>query len=86
MQVLSVAAIVGTFALICVLIWLVGRSLQRRGHDLTFIDPADPESLRGVPGNVDITPPVRPYPHRDSSLFHDSDANRSPRQKPGDSS
>jgi hypothetical protein len=72
MQILAVSGIVGAFALICVVIFLVGRSLQRRGHDLTFVDPRYPDSLQAVPPQVDFSPP-RPYPPDDTSLFTDSD-------------
>ncbi|MDT5305359.1 MAG: hypothetical protein QOE48_1027 [Mycobacterium sp.] len=67
MQILAVSGVVGAFAAICVVIYLVGRSLQRRGHNLTFVDPRYPDSLQAVPPKVDITPP-RPYPHDDTSL------------------
>jgi hypothetical protein len=73
MQVLAVAGVVAAFALICVVIYLLGRSLQRRGRDLTFIDPHYPDSIQAATGNVDITPPGRPYPHDDTSLVEGED-------------
>ena len=57
MQILAVAGIIAAFVLVCLVIYRVGRSLQRRGRDLTFIDPRYPDSMQAVPGNLDITPP-----------------------------
>jgi hypothetical protein len=56
MQILAVAGIVAAFAVACLVIYLVGRSLQRRGRDLTFFDPHYPDSMQAAPGKVDITP------------------------------
>jgi hypothetical protein len=42
--------------LVCFAIYLVGRSLQRKGRDLTFIDPGYPDSMQAAPGKVDIRP------------------------------
>ena len=81
MQILAVSGVVGAFAVVCVVIYLVGRSLQRRGHDLTFVDPRYPDSLQAVPPKVDITPP-RPYPHDDTSLFTDADGKSRAPQDP----
>jgi hypothetical protein len=71
MQILAVAGVVGAFALACVVIYLVGRSLQRRGRDLTFIDPRYPDAMQGV--QVKIPPPGGPYPNDDTSLVTDED-------------
>jgi hypothetical protein len=73
MQILAVAGIVAAFAVACLVIHLVGRSLQRRGRDLTFFDPHYPDSMQAVPGKVDITPPGWPNPHDDTSLITDDD-------------
>jgi hypothetical protein len=67
MQVFAVAGIVTTFAMLCTVIYLVGRSLQRRGRDLTFVDP---RYLHASGGDADITPPGRPYLHDDTRLGH----------------
>lgn len=81
MQILAVAGLVGVFALACLVIYMVGRSLQRRGRFPTFIDPGDPACLQGVPPQLDIAPPGRPYPHDDTSLFTDRAEDDLPRQK-----
>jgi hypothetical protein len=73
MQILTVAGIVGVFSLICGVIYLVGRSLQRRGRNLTFVDPRYPDSLQAAQPNVDISPRGRPYAHDDTSLVADDD-------------
>jgi hypothetical protein len=57
MQILAIAGVFGAFALICSLIYVVGRSLQRSGRDLTFRDPGYPDSMQAAPGKVDIRPP-----------------------------
>lgn len=56
MQILAIAGIFGAFALACFLIYVVGRWLHRRGRDLTFVDPAYPESLQGTTGNLGQLP------------------------------
>jgi hypothetical protein len=71
MQVLAVAGIVAAFALACAAIFVAGRALQRRGRDLTFVDPRYPDSMQAVPRNVNITPPGRPHPDGYTSLFQD---------------
>ena len=71
MEILAVIGIIAAFALVCAAIYWVGRSLQRKGHDLNFVDPRYPDSMQAVPGNRDVTPPGRPYPDDDTSLFHD---------------
>jgi hypothetical protein len=71
MEILAVLGIVAAFAVICAVIYRVGRSLQRKGHDLTFVDPHYPDSMQGAPGHLDVTPPSRPHP--DDSLFHDDE-------------
>jgi hypothetical protein len=71
MQVLAVAGIVAPFALACAAIFVAGRALQRRGRDLTFVDPRYPDSMQAVPGNVDIRRPGRLHPEGDTSLFRD---------------
>jgi hypothetical protein len=48
MQVLAVGGIGAAFAALCVAMYLIGRSLQRRGHDLAFVDPSYPDSMRAV--------------------------------------
>jgi hypothetical protein len=73
MQVLAVAGIIAAFVLACAAIYVVGRALQRRGRDLTFIDPRYPDSMQAVPGNLDIARPDRPHPGEDTSLFRDGD-------------
>lgn len=72
MQILAVAGVVGAFVLVCVVIYLVGRSLQRRGHDLSFVDPRYPDSMQQV--QAKIPPPGRPYPNDDSNSISDEDA------------
>jgi hypothetical protein len=71
MQVLAVAGIIAAFALACAAIYVAGRALQRRGRDLTFVDPRYPESMQAVPRNLDITPPGRLHPEGETSLFRD---------------
>ena len=73
MQVLAVAGIIAAFAVACAAIYVAARALQRRGRDLTFVDPRYPDSMQAVPGNLDITPRGRPYPEDDTSLFRDDD-------------
>jgi hypothetical protein len=34
-----------------------------------------PDSMQAVPGNRDVTPPGRPYPDSDTSLFLDDEKN-----------
>jgi hypothetical protein len=72
-QVLAVAGIIAAFAVVCAAIYVAARALQRRGRDLTFVDPRYPDSMQAVPGNLDITPRGRPYPEDDTSLFRDDD-------------
>ncbi len=73
MQVLAVAGIIVAFALACAAIYVAARALQRRGRDLTFVDPRYPDSMQAVPGNLDITPRGRPHREDDTSLFRDED-------------
>lgn len=75
MEILAVIGIIATFALVCAAIYRVGRSLQRNGHDLNFVDPRYPDSMQSAPGNRDVTPPARPYPDDDTSLFLDDEEN-----------
>ena len=75
MEILAVIGIVATFALVCAAIYRVGRSLQRNGHDLNFVDPRYPDSMQAAPGNRDVTPPGRSYPDDDTSLFLDDEEN-----------
>ncbi|MDT5410698.1 MAG: hypothetical protein QOG14_2918 [Mycobacterium sp.] len=75
MEILAVIGIVATFALVCAAIYRVGRSLQRTGHDLNFVDPRYPDSMQAAPGNRDVTPPGRPNPDDDTSLFLDDEEN-----------
>lgn len=58
MQILAVAGIVAAFAVACLVIYLVGRSLQRRGRDLAFFDPHYPDSMQAVPGHSPIAAAV----------------------------
>jgi hypothetical protein len=69
MEILAVIGIIAAFPSVCAAIYWVGRSLQRKGHDLNFVDPRYPDSMQAVPGNRDVTPPGRPYPDSDTSLF-----------------
>ena len=80
MEILAVIGIIGAFALVCAAIYRVGRSLQRKGHDLNFVDPRYPDSMQAAPGNRDMTPPGRPYPDDDTSLFVDDDDTDPPGQ------
>jgi hypothetical protein len=48
MQVLAVGGIVAAFPALCVAMYLVGRSLQRNGRDLAFVDPRYPDSIQAV--------------------------------------
>jgi hypothetical protein len=48
MQVLAVGGIVAAFAALCVATYLVGRSPQRNGRDLAFVDPRYPDSMQAV--------------------------------------
>ena len=75
MEILAVIGIVATFALVCAAVYRVGRSLLRDGHDLNFVDPRYPDSMQAAPGNRDVTPPGRPHPDDDTSLFLDDDTN-----------
>jgi hypothetical protein len=75
MEILAVIGIIAAIALICAAIYRVRRSLQRKGHDLNFVDPRYPDSMQTAPGNRDATPPGRPYPDNDTSLFLDDDTN-----------
>jgi hypothetical protein len=74
MEILAVIGIIAAFALVCAAIYLVGRSLQRKGQDLNFVDPRYPDSMQAAPGNRDVTPPGRRRPD-DTSLFLDDDTN-----------
>jgi hypothetical protein len=73
MQILAVAGVVAAFVLVCAVLYRVGKSLQRRGRDLAFIDPRYPDSMQAVQPNLDISPPGWPYPHDDTSLTGDDD-------------
>jgi hypothetical protein len=73
MQALAVAGIIAAFVLACAAIYIAGRALQRRGRDLTFVDPRYPDSMQAVPGNPDLMRPGRPCPEEDTSLFRDAD-------------
>ena len=75
MEILTVIGIIAAFALVCAAIYRVGRSLQRRGHDLNFVDPRYPDSMQAAPGNRDVTPPGRTHPDDDTSLFLDDEKN-----------
>lgn len=68
MQILAIAGAFGAFTLVCLVIYVVGHSLQRRGRDLTFIDPGYPDSMQAAPGKVDIRPPDSADPHDNTSL------------------
>jgi len=81
MQILAVAGIVGAFALVCGVIYLAGRSLRRKGRDLTFVDPRYPDSMQAVQAKVDLPPPGRPYTHDDTSLVTDDNDKSPPIQK-----
>jgi hypothetical protein len=80
MQILAIAGIVAAFAVVCLGIYLFGRSLQRRGHDLAYVDPRYPDSMQAVQPNADFLPPGRPYPHDDTSLTRDDDDQSPPAQ------
>jgi hypothetical protein len=69
--------------LVCVAIYRVGRSLQRKGHDLNFVDPRYPDSMQAAPGNRDVTPPGRPSADDDTSLFLDDEKNPSGQDRHG---
>ena len=56
MQILAVAGIVVAFAVVCAVIWVSGRRLQRKGRDLTFVSPRYPDSMQAVQPKLD-TPP-----------------------------
>ena len=75
MEILAVIGIIAAFALACAAIYRVGRSLQRKGHNLNFVDPRYPDSMQAAPGNRDVTPRGRLYPDDDTSLFLDEDTN-----------
>jgi hypothetical protein len=72
MQVLAVAGIVAAFALVCSLIYLYGRSWQRKGRDLTFVFPRFPDSMQAVQPKLDV-PPKGVYPQDDNSLVTDEE-------------
>jgi hypothetical protein len=80
METLAVIGIIAAFALVCAAIYRVVRSLQRKGHDLNFVDPRYPDSMQAAPGTRDGTPPGRPYPDDDTSLFVDDDEENPPGQ------
>jgi|GEM_PF-2950102 hypothetical protein len=86
MEILAVIGIIAAFALVCAAIYWVGRSLQRKGRDLNFVDPRYPDSMQAVPGNRDVTPPGRPYPDNNTSLFLDDDEKNPPGQDRHESS
>ena len=86
MEILAVVGIIAAFAVVCAAIYWFGRSLQRKGHDLNFVDPHYPDSMQAVPGNRDVTPPWRPYPDNDTSLFLDDDEKNPPGQDRHESS
>jgi hypothetical protein len=67
MEILAVTGVTAAFALACAAIYRVGRALQRKGHDLNFIDPRYPESMQPAPGIRDVPPPGRAYPDYDTS-------------------
>ena len=75
MEILAVFGIIAAFALVCAAIYPVGRSLQRKGHDLNFVDPRYPDSMQAAPGNRDVTPPGPPYPDDDTRLSLGDDTN-----------
>lgn len=77
MQVLAVCSIAAAFATLCAVIYLIGWTLRRRGHDLSFVDPRYPESMQAV-GAVDLTAPGRPALHDDISLVNDDDDDSQP--------
>jgi hypothetical protein len=64
MQILAVAGVVAAFALSCGVIYLIGRSLQRRGRDLTFVDPRYPDSMQAVQEQLNFPPPRFAVPSR----------------------
>lgn len=72
MQTLAVAGILAAFALACGLIWVVGRSLQRKGRDLNIVFPRYPDSLQAVEPKLGM-PPRGLYPQDDTSVFVDDD-------------
>ncbi len=80
MEILAVIGIIASFAVVCAAIHRVARSLQRKGHDLNFVDPPYPHSMQAGPGNRDVTPPGRPYPDDDTSLFLNDDDENPPGQ------
>jgi hypothetical protein len=47
MQVRAVDGVVAAFAVLGTVIYLVARSLQRNGRDLTLVDPASPTPCLG---------------------------------------
>jgi hypothetical protein len=59
MEILAVIGIIAAFVAVCAAIYWVGRSLQRKGHDLNFVDPRYPDCMQAVPGDRDVTPPGR---------------------------
>jgi hypothetical protein len=67
MQILAIAGVFGAFALVCFVIYVVGQSLQRRGRDLTFVDPGYPDSMQAASGKVDIRPPDSADPQDNTS-------------------
>jgi hypothetical protein len=64
----------------------LGDHCSAKGHDLNFVDPCYPDSMQAVPGNRDVTPPGRPYPDNDTSLFLDDDEKNPPGQDRHESS
>lgn len=60
MQILAIAGIVAAFTLVCLGIYVAGRYLQRRGHDLTYVDPRYPDSMQAVQPKLDFPPPNQP--------------------------
>jgi hypothetical protein len=76
MRIFAIAGIVAAFALVCFAIYLFGRYLQRRGHDLTYVDPRYPDSMQAVPPKMDGPPSGQPY----TSLINDDDGQRPPTQ------
>lgn len=73
MQILASAGVVGAFALVCGGIYLLGRSLQRRGGDLTFVDPHYPDSMQAVQPKLNFPLPGLSYAHDDTSLSTDDE-------------
>jgi hypothetical protein len=53
-HILAVAGIIAAFALACGLIWVAGRSLQRKRRDLNIVFPRYPDSLQAVDPKLDM--------------------------------